>query len=104
MNRLILMAKISGQELVKSFRPRQVFRLRLNGATPNDSVRFQVTLFLSFAFITCGFATLVVSLLEPHLDLISAFGAVIATLFNIGPGLRQVGPSDNFASLHPDSL
>lgn len=104
MNRLILFAKISVQELVKSFRPHQVFRLRLNGTTPDDSVRLQTTLFLSFAFGTTGLVSLLVALMEPHLDLTSAFGAVLATLFNIGPGMGMVGPTDNFASLHPASL
>ncbi|MCB1065251.1 MAG: TrkH family potassium uptake protein [Verrucomicrobiae bacterium] len=104
MNRIILFTKISIQELVKSFRPHQVFRLRLNGTTPDESVRLQTTLFLSFAFATCGMASLAVALLEPHLDLTSAFGAVLATLFNIGPGMGMVGPTDNFSSLHPVSL
>jgi len=104
MNRVILFVRISIQELVKSFRPNQIFRLRLNGTTPDDSVRLQTTLFLSFAFGTCGLASLAIALLEPHFDLTSAFGAVLATLFNIGPGMGMVGPTDNFASLHPASL
>lgn len=33
------------------------------------------------------------------LDLISAFGAVIASLGNIGPGLGSVGPTDNYAHI-----
>jgi len=104
MNRIILMTKIAVQELMKSYRPHQVFRLRLNGATPDESVRLQTTLFMSFAFGTCGLAALAVALLEPHLDLTSSFGAVLATLFNIGPGMGQLGPTDNFSSLHPASL
>jgi trk system potassium uptake protein TrkH len=104
MNRIILFAKISIQELVKSFRPNQVFRLRLNGATPDDGVRLQTMIFISFAFSTCGMAALMVALLEPHLDLTSSFGAVLATLFNVGPGMGQLGPTDNFSSLHPASL
>lgn len=104
MNRIILFAKISVQELVKSFRPNQVFRLRLNGATPDDGVRLQTMIFISFAFGTCGLAALAVALLEPHLDLTSSFGAVLATLFNVGPGMGQLGPTDNFSSLHAPSL
>ena len=33
------------------------------------------------------------------LDLVSAFGAVAATLNNIGPGLGSVGPTDNYAHI-----
>ena len=32
-------------------------------------------------------------------DLITSGAAVIATLSNIGPGLGQVGPTDNYAHL-----
>lgn len=104
MNRIILFTKISLQELVKSFRPNQVFRLRLNGAAPDESVRLQTMIFISFAFCTCGVTALLVALMEPHLDLTSAFGAVLATLFNVGPGMGQLGPTDNFSGLHSGSL
>ena len=104
MNRIILFAKISVQELIKSFRPNQVFRLQLNGTSPDEGVRLQTTLFLAVAFGTCGAAALLVALFEPSLDLTSAFGAVLATLFNIGPGMEMLGPTDNFAALHPTTL
>ena len=35
------------------------------------------------------------------MDMISAFGAVVATIANIGPGFGSVGPADNFAHLLP---
>ena len=46
-----------------------------------------------FAIVTCLMATL-------GLDLISAAGATIATMGNIGPGLGSVGPTDNYAHIH----
>ncbi|MCP5539255.1 MAG: TrkH family potassium uptake protein [Akkermansiaceae bacterium] len=104
MNRMVLFAKIGVQELVKSYRPNQVFRLTLNGGTPDQSVRLQTTLFLAFAFGTCGVAALGVALLEPDFDPSTAFGAVLATLFNIGPGMELVGPTDNYAALNPGTL
>ena len=104
MNRIILFAKIAIQELVRSFRPSQVFRLRLNGANPREGARLQTVLFLSVAFGITGVAGLFVAMLEPSLDLASAFGAVLATLFNIGPGMEMLGPTDNYAFLHPTTL
>ena len=104
MNRIILFAKISRQELVKSFRPNQVFRLKLNGTTPDESVRLQTAMFMAIALSTIGLAAFAVSLLEPSLDLTSTFGAVLATLFNIGPGLESVGPTDNFSFCQPATL
>lgn len=39
--------------------------------------------------------------MEPSLDIESSLSAVLATLFNIGPGLGEVGPTHNFAPLAP---
>ncbi len=33
------------------------------------------------------------------LDLLTAFSAVVACMFNIGPGLGAVGPADNYGHL-----
>jgi len=43
--------------------------------------------------------TAMVSILEPHLDMDSSLSATLACLFNIGPGISQVGPTENFAFL-----
>jgi trk system potassium uptake protein TrkH len=43
---------------------------------------------------------LVFSLLLSGLDFISAFSATIACINNAGPGLGQVGPATNYASLN----
>lgn len=43
------------------------------------------------------FGTIVVSSLG--MDILSAAGAVAATLGNVGPGLGTVGPVDNFADV-----
>jgi trk system potassium uptake protein TrkH len=50
-----------------------------------------------------GVGTLAMTLLEPQLDLVSAFTSVTATLFNIGPGLSAFGPLQNFANIGPTS-
>ena len=43
------------------------------------------------------------SALEPSLDMVSSFTSVVATLFNIGPGLGVVGPVKNFSTLGPST-
>ena len=104
MNRVILFVKITIQELARSFRPSQVFRLRLNGANPREGARMQTVLFVAIAMGIAGVATVMVAMLEPSLDSISAFGAVLATLFNVGPGMEMLGPTDNYAFLNPATL
>jgi trk system potassium uptake protein TrkH len=44
-------------------------------------------------------AMLFVSANEPHLSFTGVFSCVQATLFNIGPGFEEVGPTKNFQFL-----
>jgi len=102
-SRFIVLLKTARFEIVRAFRPNQVFRMHVNGNALGDSERLQTVVFLAlwaFIFIASCF---VVSLLEvAHgMDMISAFGAVVATIANIGPGFGSVGPADNFAHLLP---
>lgn len=99
MNRVILFNKIAVREMVRSFRPSQVFRIKLNGVSPDERVFVTTSFLIALGFALSGLAVLVVSLLEPQLDMISCIGTVFATLFNIGPGFGAVGPTNNFGFL-----
>ncbi|MCF6312675.1 MAG: hypothetical protein L3J39_09520 [Verrucomicrobiales bacterium] len=103
-NRVILFFKISAQELVKTFRPKQVFSLKINGIKMEQGVRAQTMFFLILAVFIWGVGTVSISLIEPDMDLQTSLGAGAATMFNIGPGLGDLGPTDNFSALHPASL
>ncbi|MEM6279528.1 MAG: TrkH family potassium uptake protein [Verrucomicrobiota bacterium] len=101
MNRVILYLKTAQRELVRSFRPTKVFRIRLNGMAPDEHVLTTISFFIALGFVLSGAACVVVSLLEPQLNMISTIGCVFATLFNIGPGFEAVGPTENFGFLNP---
>lgn len=103
-NRVILFFKISAQELVKTFRPKQVFSLKINGLKMEQGVRAQTMFFLILAVFIWGVGTVSISLIEPNMNLQTSLGAGAATMFNIGPGLGDLGPTDNFSTLHPASL
>jgi trk system potassium uptake protein TrkH len=54
------------------------------------------------AFFFAWIATLVVATLlfaATGLDILTGFSAAAASLANLGPGLHEVGPASNFASL-----
>lgn len=85
--------------LERSFRPNVVRPIRINRRTLSREAIEDITVFLVLAALVAGLSVLVVSILEPHLDPLSAFSAVVASLFNIGPGLGAVGPMENFAFL-----
>ncbi|MCP5526182.1 MAG: TrkH family potassium uptake protein [Verrucomicrobiales bacterium] len=103
-SRWVLFFKSVRQEVVRAFRPNQVFSLRLNGQLADETVKLQTVFFIALSGVTVGLGTLIVSTLEPRLGLVDCLSAVMATLFNIGPGLASVGPTQNFAHLGPGTL
>jgi trk system potassium uptake protein TrkH len=75
--------------------------VRINGVPLSDSYLAEVGFFLALVGFIVALGSLAVSVLEPGFDLISSFGAVVATVFNIGPGLGAVGPMCTYAGLGP---
>jgi len=63
---------------------------------PNDVMR-NVLSFIVLYFMLNGFGIVIMSILG--MDLMSAFGATIASVGNIGPGFGSVGPTDNYAHI-----
>lgn len=103
-SRWLLFARVVRLEIVSAFRPSQVIALRLNGDSVGEQLKLQTVFFVGFAAVVAALGTGAVSLLEPTLDLDSSFSATLATLFNIGPGIGAVGPTENFAHLSPPTL
>jgi len=58
-----------------------------------------VHVFVSLYFFTFFVATASLTLLD--MDLVTAIGAVAATLGNVGPGLGMVGPTGSYAAVPP---
>ncbi len=102
-SRVAIFFKTAGQQLRNSFRPNHHIPVRMNGETLAEEQISKAMFFISLTAFVVALTTLVITLLEPHLDLVSSFTAVVASLFNIGPGLGEVGASKNFAFLSPGS-
>lgn len=103
-SRWILFHKIVKQQVVRAFRPNQVFSLRLNGTLVDEALNLQTVFFIALALVTVAGGTVLISLLEPTLDIESCLSSVLASLFNIGPGLGAVGPTQNFSHFNEGSL
>ena len=96
--RVAIMIKAAFVSVRKMARPRMLDRVRVDGESLDEGVVASVTgyfvlwvaVFLAATMILASFGT----------DLETSATAVIATLNNIGPGLAQVGPTQNFANLH----
>jgi trk system potassium uptake protein TrkH len=95
--RMIVLFKHGVTMAYKEIHPRAIYKLRFNGTVVPDDVMMRI---LGF-FLLWIFLFFVVALLLGALgvDMITAMGASVACLGNIGPGFGEVGPTSNFAAL-----
>ena len=93
--RIMLILKFGIAELKKTIHPDAVIPVRLNGnPVPPDVIQKILSFFLLFVGLFI-FSTIIMAMLG--LDFLSAMGSVAASIGNIGPGLADVGPTDNYA-------
>lgn len=95
--RFIILFKIIRRELKKLVHPRAIFHVKVAGKSvkPDD-----LTNVVALTCFFMGFATLGCILLSMMgVDLATSISASIACLFNIGPGLGQVGPTGTYADI-----
>ena len=99
--RLLVFLKSSAHEVIRAFRPNQIFRLVVNGNPMDDAARARTTSFVALYLFIIAFSSVVVGLMEAGqgIDLETCLGSVLATLSNIGPGFGLVGPTENFSGM-----
>ena len=98
--RIVLLIKNSYLELKRLIHPNAVIPVRLNKQPVSPEIIANVLAFIVFYLMIFVIGVIVMSSLG--LDLDTAMGSVAATLGNIGPGIGDVGPVDNFAAI-PDA-
>ena len=98
--RVIVGLKVCRIEIEKSFRQRVVRAVKVNGRTLNDEAVKSVVLFLVLISNISFVSVLVVSHFEPHKSFEGVVSAMHSCLFNIGPGLAEVGPTRNYGDFH----
>ncbi len=97
MIRTIILIKQARLEMFKFIHPNAVKSLKIGDKVINPDIVASVTGFIFLYFICI--VILVFTLLLSGLDFVTALSAVIACFNNAGPGLNQVGPATNYASL-----
>jgi trk system potassium uptake protein TrkH len=97
MIRMILLLKQARRELVRIVHPNVVNPVVLGGQAVSDRVMQSVIAFMMMYGATLVGLTML--LLFLGLEPVTAFTAVIACVNNIGPGLGDVGPAVNYATL-----
>jgi len=95
--RVHLLVKFVFSEITRLVHPRAVVPVRIAGsAIPREVTTNVLGFFVLFMLV---FAIGVFIMSELGMDMATSFGAVIACLGNVGPGLGDVGPASNFANV-----
>ena len=93
--RMVIGLKTALREVRLIFSPNSVLTIFVGGKRVPDSVARSVTGFFVLYLSTWALGSALLAISGP--DLVTAATAAAATLGNIGPGLRAVGPTMNFS-------
>ncbi len=95
--RIMLLGRMIGREFHRITEPQGVFTLRLGGESiPEVTVQSLLNL-VYLAWLINFIACLLLS--ATGVDVFTSITAVATCVFNVGPGLGEVGPTDNFGHL-----
>ena len=98
-SRIIILVKSVKQELGYFIHPRSVKVIKMdNKPLSANNIRGVNAFFVTYTLI---FVASLLIITFDNFDLVTNFTAVTATLNNIGPGLKLVGPTGNFGIFSP---
>ena len=93
-SRLLIMFKSVKQEIRRMLHPKSVTIVQINGRKiSRDTMHSVYIYFICYILILMGSVFLVAF---NNYDFTTTFSAVLTTLNNVGPGLSQIGPVENF--------
>lgn len=95
--RIFVLFRFVAAEIVRLIHPNAIVPVRMGGTTVPRDVLTNLLGFFVLYMMTYAIGIVVLALTEGHL--LTAMGATVATLSNIGPGLGTVGPTDNYAHI-----
>ncbi|MCB1185779.1 TrkH family potassium uptake protein [bacterium] len=97
--RVLITMRWVWKQIEKSFRPKAVLPLRVSGQTIDREIEESVIgyMLLFMLWILSG----VLLMLACNHDMITSITASISAAANVGPALGIVGPTENWALLHP---
>jgi trk system potassium uptake protein TrkH len=97
MIRAQILFKQGFRELLRIIHPKLYLPVKFSRQAIENTIVFAVLAY-AFVYISCiSLGTLLLT--ATGLDAITAFSAAVASINNMGPGLAEVGPASNYASL-----
>ncbi len=99
-SRALASFRICKLEVEKSFRPRVVRNVFINGKTLKESDANDILSFVVLYALVIAFGVIALALMEPKLSITGCITSIIAMVSNIGPGFMEVGCDSNYGILH----
>jgi trk system potassium uptake protein TrkH len=100
--RVLLTLKYVGTQIRKHLHPRAILLTRFGGRAVKEDVLGNVVGFVFLYVVICLLGTMAMTFMG--MDLLTAFGASAATVGNIGPGVGNVGATDNYGWISDPAL
>ena len=92
-----VMIALKHPTIEQTYRPNKTIITRIGSRTLNDTFIYNVLIYIVLIFTLQGASVILLSLIEPNLNLISLFSAIQSSIYNIGPGFDFVGPTQNYS-------
>jgi len=96
-SRILMLIKVVGREFQRMVERRGVFTVRLGSRAIPESTLQSLLNLVYLAFLVNLVSCLLLSI--AGLDVFTGISAVAACMFNVGPGLGQVGPAHHYGDL-----
>ena len=87
------------QEVRKILHPNAVTVIKVNGKRVGKDTLRNINIYLACYILILIMSILIVSI--DDFDFATTFSSVLTTLSNVGPGISQVGPVENFHMFSP---
>ena len=84
----------------KSFRPRVVRPVRINGKIIDEDDAYEVLSYVTMFALIVMVSILAISFFETDLELSESITAVISLINNVGPGVDRIGPAENYGFMN----
>lgn len=95
--RHLILIRNSVLEIKRQLHPNAVIPVRLNGKAVSREITYNILAFIMIYIFIFAFGSMLMGIFGADFD--TAIGSVATCLGNIGPGIGEVGPVDNFAGI-----
>jgi len=99
--RLVVAFRACLLQVERAYRARVVRALRINNRVVSERIGHDVLAYVTLLVLLCLVAFPATAMLEPSLSAHGVLSAVVSCLFNIGPGLAEIGPTRTYAFMQP---